>query len=177
MPLTTEKRVESMPSQKPKPSLLLESFRVGISLKGLHALIESVGGILLLTIPPETINRLLMAVLEPELSRNPHDFVARWLLHVATHVAGSGQNFAAWYLISHGVVKLVLVIALLRNRLWAYPLMIAMLGTFICYQSYRFALTRSLWMVLLTIFDLVVLVLTWLEYGEQRALAQQPRNA
>ncbi|MFY9584809.1 MAG: DUF2127 domain-containing protein [Candidatus Acidiferrales bacterium] len=90
-----------------------------------------------------------------------------------------GKHFASVYLLSHGVVKLVLVVALFWNKLWAYPLMIIMLAAFIFYQLYRFALTHSLVMILLTLFDLVVIVLTWLEYGKQRALRQfdSPRTS
>jgi uncharacterized membrane protein len=57
--------------------------------------------------------------------------------------------------------------------------MIIMLAAFIFYQLYRFALTHSLVMILLTLFDLVVIVLTWLEYGKQRALRQfdSPRTS
>jgi uncharacterized membrane protein len=31
------------------------------------------------------------------------------------------QNFDVFYLLSHGIVKLFLVAALLKNKLWAYP--------------------------------------------------------
>jgi uncharacterized membrane protein len=73
------------------------------------------------------------------------------------------------YLLSHGAVKLVLVVALLRNKLWAYPLMIVTLAVFVCHQIYRFALSHSVLMILLTLFDVVVIFLTWLEYGQQRS--------
>jgi uncharacterized membrane protein len=48
-------------------------------------------------------------------------------------------------------------------------MMIGALAAFIGYQIYRFALTHSLAMVLLTIFDLIVIALTWSEYRRQRA--------
>jgi uncharacterized membrane protein len=44
-------------------------------------------------------------------------------------------------------------IGLLRNKLWAYPLMIVTLAVFVCYQIYRFALSHSVLMILLTLFD------------------------
>lgn len=155
----------------PRKRWLLDgSFRVGISLKGLHALIETVSGLLLLKLNPQTINGHLIDILDQELSRNPHDFFATHLLRFAEGLAGTGRPFASAYLISHGGVKLVLVAALLMNRLWAYPLMILMLSVFIGYQSYRFALTHSSLMIALSVFDLIVLLLTWLEYREQKLL-------
>ena len=48
--------------------------------------------------------------------------------------------FGAVYLLLHGAVKVVLVTALLLNKLWAYPCMIVVLLIFIGYQMYRIAL-------------------------------------
>lgn len=149
--------------------LLDRSFRVSISLKGLHGLLETIGAIALLKIDPQTMNRFVLAVLHQELSEDPQDFIATHLVRASQYFAGSGKYFASLYLLSHGVVKLVLVIALFWKKLWAYPLMIIMLVAFIFYQLYRFALTYSVAMILLTLFDVVVILLTWLEYGKQRS--------
>ena len=153
-------------------SLLDRSFHVSITLKGLHALLETIGGIALLMIDPQTLNRFVLTVLHEELSEDPRDFIATHLVRAYQSFTSGGKHFASLYLLSHGVVKLVLVVALFWNKLWAYPLMITLLSAFIFYQLYRFALTHSLAMILLTVFDLVVMVLTWLEYGKQRSLRQ-----
>jgi uncharacterized membrane protein len=155
-------------------SLLDRSFHVSIGLKGLHALLETIGGVVLLKVAPQTINRILLSVLSHDLSDDPHDFIAAYIRHAFEHFAAGGRHFASWYLLSHGAVKLVLVVALFKNKLWAYPSMIATLTAFVCYQTYRFALTHSLAMILLTIFDLVIIVLTWLEYVEQKS--HRPSN-
>jgi uncharacterized membrane protein len=152
--------------------LLDRSFRVSISLKGLHALLETISAIVLLKIDPQTMNRVVLAVLNQELSEDPQDLVATHLVRASQYFAGSGKYFASLYLLSHGAVKLVLVIALLRNKLWAYPLMIVTLALFVCYQIHRFVLSHSFAMILLTLFDVVVILLTWLEYGKQRSRRQ-----
>jgi uncharacterized membrane protein len=146
---------------------LQNTFRVGIVLKGLHALLESTIGFILFFTPARMLNRVTWRIARMDLSRNPHDMIGTHLRHMAAGLTGTGRHFAAVYLLSHGLVKLVLVIELLRNRLWAYPLMIAMLSIFIGYQSYRFSLTHSMLMAALTLFDLAVIVLTWMEYREQ----------
>lgn len=147
---------------------LLSSFRCGIVLKGLHALLESTIGCVLFFTPVRTLNSVTWRLARLDLlSRNPHDFVGAHLRHMAAGITGTGRHFAAVYLLSHGLVKLILVIELLRNRLWAYPLMMAMLGIFVCYQSYRFVVTHSIAMILLTAFDLAVITLTAMEYREQ----------
>jgi hypothetical protein len=66
------------------------------------------------------------------------------------------------------IVKGVLVVALLRNKLWAYPWMIAVLLLFIGYQAYRIALTPSAGLIALTVFDITIVALTVREYQRQR---------
>ena len=67
-------------------------------------------------------------------------------------------------------MKIVLVIALLLNKLWAYPCMIGVLLIFIGYQLYRIALQPSVGLVILTAFDALIVTLTWLEYRRQRRI-------
>ena len=155
---------------KPKSATVLhESFLVSIALKGLGALAEVIAGIVLLKLSAAAINRMVMAFIATELSEDRHDFIATHLREYLVKFGASGKHFASWYLLSHGAVKLVLVIALWRNKLWAYPMMIVVLAGFISYQIYRFALTHSIAMILLSIFDLVVIALTWSEYHRQKA--------
>jgi uncharacterized membrane protein len=150
-------------------SLLDQSFRFSLTLKGLHALLEIILGIAILTVNPQVMNRFAFTLLNPELSEDPGDFVAMHLLRIFQQFAAGGKHFASLYLLSHGIVKIALIVALFRNKLWAYPTMIITLSAFVLYQSYRFVLTHSLFMILLTLFDIVVIVLSWIEYGKQKS--------
>ena len=117
--------------------LLDRTFEVGIVLKGLDGVLEVVGGLLLLVVSPVTINRLVTSLTQHELSEVPHDFLASHLLRTAHGLTGSALLFGAVYLLAHGVVKVILVAALLWNQLWAYPWIIGFLGVFFVYQLYR----------------------------------------
>lgn len=100
-----------------------------------------------------------------ELAEDPHDFIATRLLHwtARSSLTDSGLRFAGLYLLSHGVVKLVLAGAVLRQKLWAYPWMIAFLVAFIVYQLYLIAGDPTWGLIGLTCFDGA---LTWLTYRE-----------
>ena len=150
-------------------SLLDQSFRFSLTLKGLHALLEMILGIAILMVNPQALNRFVITHLNPELSEDSNDFIATHLLRASQQFAAGGKHFVSLYLLSHGLVKIVLVGALFRNKLWAYPTMIVVLFAFVFYQGYRFVLTHSLVMIFLTLFDIIVIVLTWLEYGKQRS--------
>jgi uncharacterized membrane protein len=143
-------------------------FLLGIVGKGLDALGEIIGGTLLLILRPVQMRTLIRLLTQDELSEDPHDVLAQWLTGFADRIDVHALTFGAVYLLAHGIVKIVLVIALLRNRLWAYPWMIAVLLAFIAYQVYRIVTSPTAGMIALTIFDLVVTVLTVIEYRRQR---------
>ncbi len=139
-------------------------FEISVLLKGAHALVECVGGILLALVSTESILRLTNRVTQPELLNDPHDYIAAHLLAWAQDFSVGTKNFYAYYLLSHGLVKVLLVIGLLRGKMWAYPASLVALGLFIVYQLYRFTDTHGIGLIVLTIFDLVVMALIWHEY-------------
>jgi len=140
------------------------AFEAGVILKGVGALVECVAGLLLYLVNVDWLTRLAARVAEHELIGHPRDRIANALMHWAENYSGGGKTFAGLYLLSHGVVKLFLVVELLRNRMWAYPASIAVIGIFVAYQLYRMTFAFSIGLVLLTIFDVVVVVLIWREY-------------
>ena len=119
------------------PRSLDRVFRVSVSLKGIDGALEVIGGLLLLIASPNSIQALARALTQHELSQDPHDFVARHVLDAATGVSHHTTLFAGIYLLSHGLAKVVVVVAVLRDELWAYPAMIVLLAAFIAYQLYR----------------------------------------
>ena len=149
-------------------------FRISILLKGLHALLEIVGGTLLYVIHPDTIQRFISRLTQNELLEDRRDLIANTLQRAAEHLSIGGKTFAAFYLLSHGVIKLVLVIELLRKRLWAYPASLAMFGAFIAYQLYRYTHTHSIGLIVLSGFDVLVMWLIWREYKIVRKQNQAP---
>jgi uncharacterized membrane protein len=153
--------------------LLDQAFEIGIILKGLDGVLEVIGGLLLLVVSPATIDRVVTSLTQHELSEDPHDFLATHLLKTAHGLTGSAVLFGAVYLLSHGAVKIILVAALLKNELWAYPWTIVFLGVFIVYQVYRLSFKPSVGLTLLTLFDALVAWLTYREYRKQLALAHR----
>jgi uncharacterized membrane protein len=90
--------------------------------------------------------------------------VARHLLGYAQSFSIDSQHFYAWYLLSHGMVKLLLVAGLLRRQMWSYPASIVVMMLFIAYQLYRYSYTGSVGLLVLSAFDVVVIWLIWHEY-------------
>jgi len=139
-------------------------FLVSIVLKALNAVLEIVGGILIFVASQEVIIKIILFMTQEEISEDPQDIIANYLINSAGHFSISAQHFIAFYLLSHGLIKLGVIIGLLKNKLWAYPASIIIFGLFIFYQTYRYFNTYSPWLLVLTVFDLIVIWLVWLEY-------------
>jgi uncharacterized membrane protein len=139
-------------------------FELGVLLKGAHAAIECVGGVALALMPPGTIAAVVNTWTQDELVEDPNDVIATHLLAWAQHISVATQQFYAFYLLSHGVVKVLLVIGLLRGKLWSYPASIVALVVFIAYQLYRFTATHSAGLIALTVFDIAMIWLIWHEW-------------
>jgi uncharacterized membrane protein len=99
-----------------------------------------------------------------ELSEDPGDVVANAIRRMSAHLTSDVAAFAAIYLVAHGIVKLLLAGGLLRRRTWAFPTALVVLGAFVVYQSYRFAIGHSLALAVLTVADLVVIWAVWREF-------------
>ncbi|MDX8450723.1 DUF2127 domain-containing protein [Mesorhizobium captivum] len=143
-------------------------FEIGVWLKGAHALIECVGGILLYVISTDAIASWVNALTQEELIEDPNDFIAGYLSQMAGNFSVASKEFYAFYLLSHGLIKLLLVIGLLRGKLWSYPASLVALGAFMAYQLYRYSYTHSVGLLVLTVFDAIVMWLIWQEWKAVR---------
>jgi uncharacterized membrane protein len=139
-------------------------FVVSVLFKGIQAAAEIVGGLALYLVSTETIVNTIKRWSYDELIEDRHDWVANHLLDFARHFSVAEHDFYAFYLLSHGLIKTVLIIGLLREKLWAYPASFAVFGGFIAYQLYRYSFTHDFGLILLSIFDVFVIYLAVHEY-------------
>lgn len=144
------------------------SFELGLIIKGIGGLLEIIGGFLFMYLNPNRVGRLVVFLTWHELSEDPKDLVANALIQFSHSFSVSTQAFGVFYLISHGIIKCVLVFLLWRKKLWAYPLTIASLFLFIAYQVYRYNVHASVYLLLLTTFDIIMIVLTFIEYKRMK---------
>lgn len=145
------------------------TFFVSLILKGLDGAVELVGGLALFVITPAQISAVVRAITRHELREDPHDVIANALVHYTSTLGVATTIFGAVYLLVHGLVKVVLVVAVLRNKLWAYPILIAFLVAFIGYQTVELVINFSVGLLLLTLFDIFIVVLTVREYRLHRS--------
>lgn len=159
-----------------KPNWLQHNaFRAGIGVKCFDGVVEILAGVLVWFVTPSWFTSFETFWLHL-LAQNRHDFVAVHMLRMSELLTTSDPLFASLYLLSHGLVKVILAIVLWMNQLWAYPLAIAVFSAFCVYQVYRYAFTHSEALIWLTVFDVGVVILTWREYRLQATARKAARG-
>jgi uncharacterized membrane protein len=139
-------------------------FKWSILLKGASSLAEILLGVVVLFIPASFFTSFADILTRGELAEEPTSFIANHFLTGAHSLTAMGGIFISLYLISRGAIKLGLIIALLKNKLWAYPCSLAVLALFVMYQLYEITKTHSLAIIAITIFDCIVMYFIWKEY-------------
>jgi uncharacterized membrane protein len=154
-------------------------FDISLILKGIIALLEILAGILAYFVTQQFLLNLVLAVFHEELERDPHEFIANFLLQSVQKFSISTQLFTSIYLLCHGVIKAVLIAGLLRGKFGYYPSAIVVFMSFVIYQIYIYSFTYSIWLLLITLLDVIVIWLTWHEYRymqEQRPGSSSARS-
>jgi len=153
-----------------KPKTLLDKlYEIGILIKGIDGLLELVGGILLLALSSRTILHVTHWLVDAELTENPHSFIGKHVLHAGMQLAHGHTLFAALFLLTHGAVKVGLVVCLLLNKPWAYPVGLGVLGVLLAYQIYQLITAPSFGMALLSVLDVIIMWLIWREWQQVKA--------
>ena len=135
-------------------------FLLSIILKGLISLAEVIVGAVIFFLTPELIRTVTASVngILP-LGEQLEGILVDVSEQLAHHT-----GFVALYLLSRGLIKALLIWALLKNQLWAYPASLLVMAAFIAYQCYQILTDHSFIIIGITIFDLFVVYFIWREY-------------
>ena len=150
-------------------------FELAIFVKGIDGVLETVGGLVLLFVPLHRLDSLVRWLLAHELSSEPHDWIAKATAHLLDSLSLDTKLFASVYLIGHGLVKIFLVYALWREKLWAFPIALWFIALFVVYQLYRYTHTHSIALLIFALVDVGVAWFIWREYLAREAGVQPAR--
>lgn len=144
------------------------SFSIMLYLKTLFAVGQVVAGVLLYYFKPTQIKHLLFLLTEGEVHGGIHGFISAHFLKISSYINDSASHLAAIYLLIHGGIKLVALILLHKEKLFAYPLSILVFVGFIIFQLREYFSSYSILMIFLCVFDVIMIILTWLEYQKMK---------
>lgn len=144
-------------------------FEASLVIKGVLATLEALSGLGLLLTANHRIVALVDWLTRYEIAEGPQDGLATWVQRHAELLSMQSQHFYALYLLSHGALKLAMVILLALGLSWAYPAALLVLAGFVTYQTYEWLHSGSPFLLMLSGLDMLMIYLVWQEYRAIRA--------
>lgn len=145
-------------------SLMHRTFRVSLFTKMAFGLAEIILGVVVLYVKPDDLAGILLW--QQNLS-NGHSRLFHLTGFMATALV-TGKLVTAVYLLSHGFPKLLLGLALLRRKIWAYPIAIIILCGFILFQIFLVGYEHSIFMLGLSVIDAFIVLTVLKEFRDHK---------
>lgn len=149
-------------------------FETTVFLKAINGLWETISGFALILISKTALDNSFIALTRKELIEDPQDKLIGFFNVQLQHLSTGTKDFAAIYILAHGILNIFLSYHLFKDRLWAYLVSIAFAIIFTPYLIYRVSHTHSYILTGAIVFDILFTILTWHEYKyhkKQRSLA------
>ena len=158
--------------QKDK-SFVHRAFWVSLVIKGIDGALQLAGGIIVLFIEPGTLGKTYRYwsryLFTSKHRGNPE---AAFIRDAATSFHMSIELLVAIYLLVHGIIKVLLVYGLLKERLWVFPAAFVGFGFFLTLEIYRINAHFYWGIMILMCLDVFVISMVWLEYKKVKALTR-----
>ena len=97
---------------------------------GLHGLAECIGGLMLAIVSAPALMHVVGRLTQAELDQRPHDALATHLMLWVSHFSTGSKSLCALYLLGHGLTRIVLAVALMRDKRGTYPTSLTAGGLF-----------------------------------------------
>jgi uncharacterized membrane protein len=140
------------------------TFRLSLLGKAMLGIAQVIGGLFLAIMPADAIARTADALTRSELAQDPTDRFAKAVMHWAHAINPAAEHFYIIYLLGHGIIHFVVVIALLLKSRIAYPFSVATLMAFVGFQTWDWLHTHDPALLLLTALDIFVITIVILEH-------------
>jgi uncharacterized membrane protein len=140
------------------------SFIIFLIYKCFATLFDITVGFIFLFIPSGKIYQLINWLTSHELMEDKNDWFMKKFITLCKSYSIKTQYFLMIYFISHGILELITVLLLWKEKLWAFQLAVIVLLGVIIYQIYEFTLERSIIILFLILLDIVTIVLIILKY-------------
>jgi uncharacterized membrane protein len=139
-------------------------FLISLYIKAVYGLTEAISGIVLIILGSRHLSRIVQWAFGQELLEDPKDVLGNLFMNAASSMSVHVYMFISLYMIVHGIANAVIAYALIKRRLWFFPVAGVMLTFFIIYQLYLIIRAPNITMILLTMIDMTLLVFLKSEY-------------
>lgn len=150
---------------KQEEKQIYQLFKWSILIKGAISVAEVIVGTLVMFTPVSIITNITDYVIKNFFGGKTEGFLVSEIISNAEALVNIGTVLIGVYLIGRGGIKLALIIGLLRNKIWAYPWSLVVIGVLVLFQVFELVKTLHLGIIFVTVFDLIVMYLIWREWN------------
>jgi uncharacterized membrane protein len=150
--------------------------RVGLILKAIDALLEVAGGVMLFR--PHDFSRWVVLLFQHDLiRRHAHPHTVAVLQNHATRAIYGASLAAALYLIAHGIIKVIFIVGVFKQKRWGYIGLIAVLLIFTAIELiHAFIAGGGVAIFLFALFDAFLAYLVWAEFRKEQPSKTGSKN-
>lgn len=152
------------------PNLLTKLFFLGMYWRIFYGLLRILFGITLLKVVGTPLLEVIHNLMGHELTEDSSDILFKTVNLLLSHYTFYVTYFLAGYFIFWGTIDIFLSYNLIKEKLWAFPASLWLIGLFIIYSIFRFTSTHSLVLLSVILFDVVIFLLIYKEYQKLRKL-------
>lgn len=139
-------------------------FRVTMTGKIVYGTLRLILGFALLRLVGSPFSDIFYTLLSHELITDPNDILLQAVMPLLKYLAFPVTYFIAFYILFWGFLDIFLGISLLKDKIWAFPTSLILIGVFVIYEIYRFFHTHSVILACIIVIDLILMWLIYKEY-------------
>lgn len=132
-------------------------FTVGMWWRVLYGAIRVTVGLGLLHFVGGPFQSAYFGLMSRELIEDPNDNFVKFVGALLGRVPFDISYFLAFYMIFWGVIDVVLSLSVLKEKKWAFPLTMVLIGLFVVYELYRFSYTHSFLLAMVICIDFILI--------------------
>ncbi len=148
-------------------------FRLSLYIKGIYGLLETIAGVMLLFASSATISRIVEAIFGRELVSDPDDVMANFFMNAARNMSLHVHQLISVIMIVHGILSIGIMLALMKKKLWVFPVVSSLLALTIIYQIYEFVFNHSIILLIITFVDIAIFALLGQEFHKAKKKSEQ----
>ena len=140
-------------------SSLHKLFKLVVLIKGIDGILDILIGLFISFTSLHFIRNSISNLFRPELIEDPSDKISSYLFHVFQNASINTKIFWIFYLMAHGIVKILLALALFKGTKKEHTIALFILALVSIYEIYRFTHTHSIILLIAIIFDSLIFIL------------------
>jgi len=155
-------------------SFVHRAFWISLFIKGLDGMLQLLGGIAVFAFAPGTLGRAYRWLTRFLVGDRAHNPEADFIKDAAHSFHMNVEMLVAIYLLANGIIKVLLVYGLLKEKLWVFPAALVGFGLMFSLELYRLSVHFYWGIFILMCISIFVITMVILEWRKVRAGMSEP---